>query len=124
MKVRDIMTSNVFSVKSYTDLNFAELATEVWHIRHIPVVDEEEQVIGLLSTRDIAEYLAKPNANHFLPVNEIMSKEVSTTTPETDLKQIAAEMYDNKIGAMPVVDDGKLIGIISERDFIKAFLKK
>ena len=76
-----------------------------------PILDENEHLVGLLTSRDI-KYATSPDA----PVTEVMTRELITAPPETDLEQAYAIMHRNKIGKLPLVKDGKLVGLYSYSD--------
>ncbi len=116
---REIMSSEVFSAPEGADLNLIEVLAEAQHIRHVPVVGKDNSVIGILSIRDILLHLSKAGVSHFVPIKTLMSRDVITATPGTELSEIAKLMREHSIGAVPIVEHGKLVGIVSERDFLK-----
>lgn len=121
MPVRAIMSREVFSVTADRDLNFVEVVAEGKHIRHIPVVDENKHPVGLVSIRDILRHLSRGGADRFVPVGEVMSREVVSATPETPLSVIAEQMRDKNVSAVLVVERQQLVGVVTERDFLKLF---
>ena len=103
------------------------------HIRRIPVVDENGQVVGIISDRDVRD--ASPSKATTLDMYEmhyllaelkaknIMTAKPITVKPTDTVEQAALIMLDNKVGGLPVVDDsGKLVGIISDHDVFKALV--
>jgi CBS domain-containing membrane protein len=102
-------------------------------IRHIVAVDEDGSLAGVLSQRDL--FLggllralgygshAKSRALEMLVVKEAMVADAVTTTPDTPLSKAAATMLEQKIGCLPVVEGGKLVGIITESDFVAQFAR-
>lgn len=113
--------------------------TEAWNLvrthrfRHVPVISEEGFVVGILSDRDlmatsggIAEEAANlaNGANVGQTVSGLMASCVLTTHPATPIRQIARVMYDERIGAMPIVDDdARLQGIITRSDILRALIQ-
>ena len=131
LRVRDIMTKTVKTVDRNDSLATADDIMRLGRIRHIVVVDEDGALAGVLSQRDL--FLggllkalgygthAKANALQMLVVKEAMVSDVVTTTPDTPLPRAAATMLARQIGCLPVVEGGKLVGIITESDFVAQF---
>ena len=102
-------------------------------IRRLPVVDKGGRLVGIVSDRDLLH--ASPSPATSLSVWEItyllgkvrlkdvMTSKVITVTGDTPLEDAARIMADNKIGGLPVVDDGALVGIITETDLFKVFVE-
>jgi CBS domain-containing protein len=98
-------------------------------VRHLPVTGERGQLLGIVTDRDlrqvifdraIQERLGELSAVlEALPVREIMTWGVVTVTPETDLRAAARVMHEQKLGALPVVDDGRVVGILTEHDVFR-----
>lgn len=128
MKVKDIMTRELFYLREDDRLDLAKDVMTWQHIRHVPVVNKNKQLVGLLTHRDILNASVSSFAKisdgeqkklfEFIPIKDIMKKNVLTTTPEADLREAAASMIDNKVGCLPVVEDEKLTGIVTEADFL------
>ncbi len=105
------------------------------HIRRLPVVErsgKEVRLLGIVSATDIL-HAFPPDVNPFavegpdarqtpLTAGDIMHRQLETTTPDTPIEEAAAMMCDQKIGALPVLRDGKLVGIITESDIFRAFV--
>jgi len=102
-------------------------------IRRLPVVSERGKLIGIITESDLlhaspsdATSLSVWEMNYMLSkvtVEKIMTREVITTQKDTPLEEAARKMVDNKIGGLPVVMDGELVGIITETDLFKVFLE-
>jgi CBS domain-containing membrane protein len=102
-------------------------------IRHIVVLDEDGSLAGVLSQRDL--FLggllkalgygthAKTKALEMLVVKEAMVADAVTTTPDTSLSEAAATMLARHIGCLPVVEGGKVVGIVTESDFVAQFAR-
>jgi acetoin utilization protein AcuB len=103
------------------------------NIRRLPVVDREGSLIGMVSEREIlqaspsqATSLSIWELNYLMAkisVDEIMTKEVITVEADTPLEEAALLMADHKIGGLPVMKDGKMVGIVTETDLFKVFLE-
>lgn len=115
---KDIMSVDILTVRDDRDLNFTEVLLEAKNIRHIPVVDKQQRLVGLVSMRDICRYLSTGNASQFIPIREIMSTRVITAEPDTGIAELARMMLTNNISAIPIVIDGKILGMVSEKDFL------
>ena len=133
MPVKNWMTTDVVSVGPDTSLLKVGKLMKDHHIRRIPVVDEQGQVIGIISDRDVRD--ASPSKATTLDMYEmhyllaelkaknIMTAKPITVKPTDTVEQAALVMLDNKVGGLPVVDDaGKLVGIISDHDVFKAMV--
>ena len=133
MPVQNWMTTDVVSVGPDTSLLKVGKLMKDHHIRRIPVVDEQGQVIGIISDRDVRD--ASPSKATTLDMYEmhyllaelkaknIMTAKPITVKPTDTVEQAALIMLDNKVGGLPVVDEaGKLVGIISDHDVFKAMV--
>lgn len=134
LKVRDLMTENVYSIQADEDLDkLNELMGEI-HVRHVPVVDGDGDIVGLVSQRDLIRSaldtigaLPKPQQKELLgntKVSEIMVSNPETADPDMDIVEAGRIMLDNKWGCLPVSEGNHLIGILTEADFIKYVVEK
>lgn len=119
MLAKEIMTTDVLSVKEDQSFNQVELLAELKNVRHIPVLDGFDQVVGIVSVRDLLGHLSNAAASHFSPVSEVMERNPITVSPETPVKEVAQVLLSKGIGCVPVVEGGKLVGIVSDRDFVR-----
>lgn len=129
MRVRDLMSSTVFastpgdSVESLRDLMYEH------NVRHIPVVDADGELVGLVSQRDLLRnsLVEQPDVPGFvedeilrrLHVSELMTTGVESIDPESDIRSAADLMIEYKYGCLPVVEGRKLVGILTEADFVR-----
>jgi acetoin utilization protein AcuB len=131
MFVSDWMTKKVFTLSPDDPLSDAiSLMTEK-RIKHLPVV-KNARIKGILSDRDIKEYCPSKATTldiyelHYLlakvKVKDVMKTKVITTPAETPVEEAAMIMLDNNIGCIPVVDQGELTGIISDKDIFHALV--
>jgi len=125
--VADLMTRDIFPLKSDQTLNVVRLLMRTVHIRHVPILDKNEKFVGLLSHRDLLAYsiskladinpLEQKEIDRHIPINDVMRIEIATTTENTELKEAITLMMKNKFGCLPVVDgQNNLVGIITEED--------
>lgn len=130
LKVSDLMTKELFTLRRNDSLKAARSIMDLKRIRHIPIVSGDEIFEGLLTHRDLLSATISKLADidsstqgeidAGIPVGEIMNSDVRTTTPSTPLKECAYLLLNHKYGCLPVIEDGsKLVGIITEADFLK-----
>jgi CBS domain-containing membrane protein len=130
--VRDLMTSAVTTVGRNQSLKSADEVMRLGRIRHLPVVDDDGALAGIVSQRDL--FLsgllralgygshARERALEDTLVKEAMKTEVVTTTPETLLRDAASVMLERKIGCLVVLSSDKIVGILTEADFVRLAL--
>ena len=129
LQVRDLMTQGVFAVQVDDDLETVSNLMDDRNIRHAPVVDAAGLLVGLVTQRDlyrnnlkdqvgISPELAR-NARLQVTAGEIMVSSVVTAEPEQDIRDAARIMLDNKFCCLPVVDGQRLVGIVTEADFVR-----
>jgi CBS domain-containing protein len=117
-KVEDFMTTAVISMRETDTIGRVDLEMHLADVRHIPVVDAQNHVIGVLSSRDVlrayAHGLGKP-----VPVAQFMTKQPVTVRPSLPAHEAVALMLEQKISSLPVVgDDEQLVGIVTASDFL------
>jgi len=132
--VRDLMTDRVYTLGPQDDLEELLELMDDHRIRHVPVVDRDGDLVGLVSQRDLARGALGPQ--DALPlsvqqellrrrkVREIMSTEIETVDPDVALDAAAQMMLESKIGCLPVVEGEHLVGILTEADFVRCYLEK
>jgi len=111
-------------------LSMADTVMRNERIRHLPVLDEAGGLVGIVSQRDLFlnalvralghGTLARDRSFRTIVVKEVMIDDVVTTTPETPITAAAQVMVDRKIGCLPVVEGGAVVGILSESDIVSA----
>ncbi|MBL8923650.1 MAG: CBS domain-containing protein [Myxococcaceae bacterium] len=118
MQVTELMTNAVLTIRADTPLEQAATEMRLGHVRHLPVVDLDGRVLGVLSSFDVMRALAQGNGR--TQVRDVMSTQVVTVRDDTSASAAARQMRELKIGSLPVVDaDGRLAGIITETDFLE-----
>lgn len=129
IKVAQIMSENVVTALPKTTIFEAEKTMAIQGFRRLPIVSDGK-VVGIITAMDIIRFFGSGEVFRYLrsgtiiqvlnnPALEIASKTVLITGPDEDVGQAAKVMREKDIGAIPVVKDGKLIGIVTERDFFK-----
>jgi CBS domain-containing protein len=116
MIARDIMTRKVCTIQPEASAQEAAQLLDQMRISGLPVVDEDGKIIGIVTEADI---ISKVNREGLLVAN-IMSQEVIFVDEETLVSEIAMLLTDRKIKRVPVVNDGKLVGIVSRADIVHA----
>jgi len=123
MLVETMMTKQVVALDSTMPIGDVTALMEQRHIRHFPIVDEGE-LVGIVSDRDLrtvgSEHpKAKVGVSFKDEVAKIMNAPVITAHPRDPIEEAAKVLCENKIGAMPVVQEGELIGIVTAVDFLR-----
>jgi len=131
MFVSDWMTRKVFTVSPDDSIAEAAKLTKDQGIKHLPVV-QGEKLKGILSDRDIKEYVPSKATSldvyelHYLlaktKVKEVMKTQIYSTTPDTPIEEAAMLMHDKKIGCLPVIENNKIVGIISDRNIFQVLV--
>ncbi len=129
LRVRDAMTREVITLEPEASAARAWGICREKGIRHIPVV-EKDRLVGLVSDRDLRDVSPpregrdQENTLGWVRVRDIMTKNISVIEPLDTIDHAAREIYDRKIGCLPVVDRGELVGIITSQDMMRtlAFL--
>jgi CBS domain-containing protein len=128
--VAELMTTDVLTVDLHATLDRAWETMRVHHIRHLPVVDSNGRLVGLVTHRDL---LAASNSSLAFPaeaerirvlrvarVHDLMETYLSTATPEEPAAEAGRRMVRHKIGCLPVMNEsGRLVGIVTEEDFLR-----
>ena len=127
--VGDLMTSMVTTVGRNESLKSADDVMRLGRIRHLPVVDDDGALAGIVSQRDLfySGLLrslgygshARERVLEDSLVKEAMKTEVVSTTPETLLRDAASVMLERKSGCLVVLTAGKIVGILTEADFVR-----
>jgi CBS domain-containing protein len=90
------------------------------NIGALVVIDENKHLVGILSERDIIRRAADTDEVFSLPVDQLMTKEVVVCDSKDDVMSVAHMMTEKRFRHVPVVDEGKLVGIVSIGDILKA----
>jgi acetoin utilization protein AcuB len=132
--VRTIMQHSVITIDPDALVADAAQLLEEFRIRHLPVTDKEEGLIGIVTATDIREAEAASNAANsyepdnttgWLTVADIMSRDVVTIDPHATVGQLAVKLMEYKVGSVPVVESApgqskpRLVGIVTETDIFR-----
>jgi CBS domain-containing membrane protein len=128
------MTEEVFTLRPHDNLVALEDLMDSHRVRHVPIVDREGDVVGLVSHRDLArgalgrlDDLPMSVERDLLrgrKAREIMTPDPLTVEPDTPLAEAATMLLENKIGCLPVVEGSHLVGILTEADFVRAYVER
>ena len=129
LRVRDLMTSDVYVVHPDDPIGKPRDVMSEKHIRHVPVVDDEGDIVGLVSERDLLRRAAGvegdvplsvgQDVSAAVKVRDVMNWQVETIEADDDAATAAAIMFENKYGCLPVLEQGVLAGILTEADFVR-----
>lgn len=129
--VEDVMSTDLFTLGRNDKLSIADDLIKRQRIRHIPVLDADGELCGILTQRDLFRGIllrslgygerAEQRLLDSLSIKDAMHDEVLTISPKSTLGDAAKLMLSNKVGCLPVVDGARLVGMISEADFVKQF---
>lgn len=130
--VRDFMTSPVDSISCEARLLDAALILRSTGFRHLPIVDGE-RLVGIITDRDVHRFapslLAKITPEEYnavfenTPLERVMTRNPLTVTPTTPLREAASILQERKLGCLPVVDNGRLVGILTVTDMLGVLLR-
>jgi CBS domain-containing protein len=128
MNVRDLMEREVVTLDMTDTLDLADDIMRLGRIRHLPVVDGVT-VVGIVSQRDLFRagvscllqlgHRAEHEWLSRIAVAAVMTAGVMTVAPDTSIRKAVGLMAEHKIGCLPVVEDGKLVGLLSETDCLR-----
>jgi len=125
MLVQDCMTRNPISIRPESDPVAAIGLLKAGGFSHLPVLDAEGRLVGIVDRRDMETFLSKAGSpgvmkrNH--RVDQLMNRNVISVAPTCPLEEAASLMVQHKIGSLPVLEDDKLVGIITETDIFRRF---
>ena len=121
LQVGQFMTTDLFTVNADELVDLAASMMDWRKIRHVPVEDADHKLVGLVTHRTILRLVARdPGVFHgkSVPVSQIMERNLITATPTMSTLEAINLMRLHKVGCLPVVENGKLVGIVTERDFM------
>jgi acetoin utilization protein AcuB len=133
MLVKDRMSKPPITIRENVGVEDALQLMHNEDIRRLPVVDKQGKMVGIVSELDLLKVSPSPATSlsvYEIPyllakikMSDVMTKDVISVTENTPLEEAARVMADNKIGGLPVTQDGKVVGVITETDLFKTFLE-
>jgi CBS domain-containing membrane protein len=129
LHVKDIMTKDVYVLHANDDLDLVQTLIKSRHTRYIPIIDNKGFFVGLITHRDLLSLtlsrLATMNNNGHegpngrIPIRKIMQNGILTADPDMNLATGLSIFLKNTVGCLPVVSKRKLVGILTEADFLR-----
>jgi acetoin utilization protein AcuB len=133
VKVRDAMSRPVVIFRQDMTLGAAVKAMRTRKIRHAPVVNDKGGLVGIVTDRDLRQAVLEPALAEEMEalsrtlrtrtVKDVMTWGVTTVKPETEIREAARLMHSNKIGALPVMQNGKVAGMLTSSDVLKTLIQ-
>ena len=135
LHVSDLMSRNVTTIGAADSCHEAVTRMVRRKIRHLPVVGPDGSLVGIVTDRDLRHHLFEPRILKDIgtisvdamlkavPVEEVMSSPVVTVGPWDDLEAAARVMLEDKVGSLPVVENGRVVGIITETDLLRRIVR-
>jgi len=129
MLVEEVMITSVSTLTPTHTINDALLLLKAKRIRHVPIINDKSEVLGVVTDRDLKEATPSTLLNskypevYELPLEKIMTKNPIVGHPLDFLEETATIFYDNRIGCLPIVSQGKLVGMITESDLLYKFIE-
>lgn len=131
MKVKDYMTRNVITVKEEDSLLQARNSMKKNQIRHLPVLNDEGKLVGIITFSDIMGYTpSQAISMNFWEMMDIISRKKvkdamtiapATVIPDMPIEDVATLFREEKVGMLPVIEENQLVGIITDTDILNAF---
>jgi CBS domain-containing protein len=135
MHVSDLMSRNVVTIGASDSCREAVSRMHGARVRHLPVVSAAGGLIGIVTDRDLRHHLFAPRVLKdvgmvavdiilkSVPVSDVMSSPVMSVPAKADLVEAARIMLEDKVGSLPVVEGGKVVGIVTETDLLRQICK-
>lgn len=129
MIVEQMMNTNVSTLQPSNSIKDAIDLLREKKIRHLPITNDNGLVVGVLSDRDIKDATPsnlinnQQNDIYATPIEEIMTKNPLIGHPLDFVEEVATIFYDQKIGCLPIVSSGKLVGIVTETDLLYKYIE-
>ena len=130
-----IMSSPVYTITFTATVDELIKLFKEKRFRHVPVIDDEHKIVGIISDRDVLRYISGVDEEDVAqevtkeqkllnPITDLVKTRVLTASLDTQVRQIARILYEQRVGAMPIVNDsGMLHGLITRSDILKALVK-
>ncbi len=118
--VERLMSKDLFTVRPEDVIDLAASLMNWKHIRHVPVEDDEGNLVGVVSHRDLLEIMAKNRlrGGQEIVIRDIMKTDLVTVSPQTPTLDALTLMRQKNIGCLPIVQSGKLVGMVTAHDFL------
>lgn len=131
LEAKDVMTENLETLRLGDTLDLAAAVLTLSHVRHLPVTDPEGRLQGLVTHRDLLRawgdiYQMKGTDDDaaYIQVDHVMTRNVLSVSPNAPALEAARIIFEEKVGCVPVVDNDRLVGIITEADFVRMAIQE
>jgi CBS domain-containing membrane protein len=131
--IDEFMTTDVLTLNVHETLSLADEVMRMARVRHLPVVGAQQQVVGIVTHRDLlyAQASSLAGLSHrehkalerAIAIRDVMTTDVVTVPPDTLAIEAARLLARNRFGCLPVVDRGRLVGIVTEADFLGLLIR-
>ncbi len=118
-RVGQFMTTDLFTVRPTDLVDLAASVMDWERVKHIPVEDDDGHLLGLVTHRSLLRLVARGKAGAPVIVEDIMIRDPATISPDTPTLEAMNSMRENGYGCLPVIDGGKLVGVITQSDLIR-----
>ncbi|TQR33214.1 CBS and ACT domain-containing protein [Brevibacillus brevis] len=129
MRIEEIMRKKMVTIQPSTTIGEALLLLRANRIRHLPVI-ENDSLVGIVSDRDLRDALPSRLLTHddddtvlHKPVADIMNQQVITAHPLDFIEDAALQLYEHKIGSLPIVEGNRFVGLITESDLFSSLIE-
>jgi acetoin utilization protein AcuB len=131
MRVKQLMSGDVVTIGEHASCRDAVTLMARNKIRHLPVLGRDGRLCGVVTDRDLRHHLFTPEVLRStgtvsvdrllskVEVRDVMSSPVISVAADADLEEAARRMLEDKLGSLPVVEDGHIVGIITETDLLR-----
>ncbi|MFT4767700.1 MAG: CBS domain-containing membrane protein [Glaciecola sp.] len=128
LSVAEVMTAQPYTLRPDDSLTKAASLMREHHIRHIPIVSNDGNVIGMVSHRDLLaasdsrlvhEDMLAGGKENYVALSAVMSSPVQTVNEDAELRSVAGFLRKQRLGCLPVMRDDELVGIITDSDFLE-----
>lgn len=129
MLIEEIMKSPVHTLKDDQTIEDALLLMRQYKIRHIPIVNHQEHLVGIISDRDLKEVIPsslseqRETSIYQIPLSKIMTPSPMTGHPMDFVEETAVVFYEHQIGSLPILSEGKIVGILTETDLLYKYIE-
>lgn len=124
MNIKSIMKKEKYTVKVNDTIDHALELMNKLEINGMPVVDDADSLVGMVVKADIYRFMMTPGHYDSCPIEWVMAKSVVTAQADEEILDVAKRIRENDIISMPVVENDKVMGIISTEDLIDYFIKQ
>ncbi len=122
MKVKNWIHKQPITVNRMALLQEAVHLMKQHNIRHLPVVDDDGDLVGFVTESDLRQF-SFPSMIEEIPVHQVMVTNPRTIDANSSIEEAARIIHDKKIGGLPVLDNGRLVGVITASDLLSAFIE-